>query len=77
MSYIDCQEAMHRLSDYLNRELNESNIKEIHKHLDLCSHCAERYHFEETLLSLIRQKAREDIVPPGLRERLYALLHSE
>ncbi|MCC6445202.1 MAG: zf-HC2 domain-containing protein [Armatimonadetes bacterium] len=75
--YIDCLDAFYRLHDYLSCELGEAQVREIRKHLELCGHCAARYHFEETLFETIREKVHGDRVPATLRARIHALLNGD
>ena len=64
-----CEEVM---QPYLDRELDESQMREAEEHLERCSHCRRRYRFEVSLRRYVRTAASEQM-PVGLREKLAAL----
>ena len=64
-----CEEVM---QPYLDRQLSEEERVEAQAHLDECSYCAKRYHFEESLRVYMRTAGADDM-SPDLKERLSAL----
>ena len=64
-----CEEVM---QPYLDRQLSDTERAEAQAHLDKCSYCAKRYHFEESLRVFVRDAGAEDM-PPELKERLSSL----
>jgi mycothiol system anti-sigma-R factor len=61
------------MQPYLDRELDESQMREAEAHLDGCSYCRRRYRFEVSLRRYVRTAAAEKRMPPELKERLSAL----
>jgi anti-sigma factor RsiW len=60
------------MQPYLDRVLNDAERAEAEAHLDLCSYCRKRYHFEEHLRQFVRQAVVEPM-PPELKQKLVAL----
>ena len=46
---IGCEEALRRLFDYLDHELDESRRAEMEQHLKVCRGCYSRVEFEKRL----------------------------
>ena len=79
MSEMDrgtCEEIVRRLDDYLDRELDESEMAVVRKHLNACEVCANGFEFEDTVLSAIRNKLQDATLPDGLKGRIFARLHT-
>lgn len=74
---MNCNEALHRLDDYLDRELSAEEIREVAAHLDGCGHCSEEFETEEELLAAIREKLRHIRMPADLMERISQRLQQE
>ncbi|MGZ4396284.1 MAG: anti-sigma factor family protein [Gaiellaceae bacterium] len=69
----DCDGCEQMMQPYLDRELTEAQRVEAEAHLDACSYCRKRYHFEESLRTYVRRVAAEEPMPPELKQRLAAL----
>jgi len=69
-----CEEALKRLNEYLDHELNESERTVVIKHLEICKPCLSRFTFEQNLIVSIRQKLCGMAAPQPLKERLKGLL---
>ncbi len=79
MSEMDrrtCEEVVRRLDDYLDRELDESEMALVHEHLNACEVCANGFEFEETVISAIRNKLQDAALPDGLKGRVFARLRA-
>jgi anti-sigma factor (TIGR02949 family) len=73
MSEIDpCDWCEEVLQPYLDRDLNESDVKKVKHHLTECSWCEKRFKFETDLRRLVRQAVVEPM-EPALKEKLAAL----
>jgi anti-sigma factor (TIGR02949 family) len=46
---IDCEEALHRLFEYLDAELDRRSQREMEQHLERCRSCFSRVEFEKRL----------------------------
>ena len=67
-----CEKCEEMMQPYLDRELDESQMREAEGHLDTCSYCRRRYRFEVSLRRYVRTVAIEQM-PPELKARLSAL----
>ena len=79
MSEMDrgtCEEIVRQLDDYLDRELNESEMAVVREHLNACEVCANGFEFEDTVLSAIRNKLQDAALPDGLKGRVFARLRT-
>jgi mycothiol system anti-sigma-R factor len=69
----DCRETMHRLYQYLDRELNEDDQQVVEQHLAHCPPCRDLFRFEENVLTFIGATCRKTEAPPGLHDRVRKL----
>jgi RNA polymerase sigma-70 factor (ECF subfamily) len=73
MSEVDpCDWCEEVLQPYLDRDLNETDVKKVKTHLAGCSWCEKRFKFETDLRRLVRQAAVEPM-EPELKAKLAAL----
>jgi anti-sigma factor (TIGR02949 family) len=66
---VKCEEMM---QPFLDHALSDSEYLEAESHLDTCSYCRKRYHFESTLRQYVRRSCVESM-DPALKEKLSAL----
>lgn len=69
----NCKEAVARLNQYLDRELNDDEQQVVRKHLERCPPCLDLFHFEENVLTFIGDRCRETTAPPSLRDKVQKL----
>ncbi len=69
----DCDGCEQMMQPYLDKALTDDERVEAEAHLDDCSYCRKRYHFEENLRIYVRKAATDEPMPPELKERLAAL----
>jgi anti-sigma factor (TIGR02949 family) len=74
---IDCEEAEARLHDYLKRELTPALAIEVRVHLERCRSCFNHARFEESFLRMLEMRAKQDVCPGALRERILHALRRE
>ena len=75
VEYYQCEEAVRRLTEYLNHELKPDEEDRVQHHLSQCKGCFAKFHFEEALLRTIRERAGQIRAPESLRTRILSLLH--
>ena len=68
-----CDKCEEMMQPYLDRELDEAQVREAEAHLDGCSYCRRRYRFEVSLRRYVRTVAAEKQMAPELKERLSQL----
>jgi anti-sigma factor (TIGR02949 family) len=61
------------MQPYLDRALDDAQVREAEAHLDGCDYCRQRYRFEVSLRRYVRTAAAQKQMPPELKERLAAL----
>jgi hypothetical protein len=73
---MKCEEVELRMIDYLDKTLDESNSREIDKHLETCEKCLDELKDTQKVLNLISKE--DNVVPDGtLRINFYHMLQSE
>ena len=77
IDFYSCEEALNRLNDYLDRELNETERLVVMKHLEICKPCFSRFSFEQTLVISLRQKIVALEAPERVRKRLREILRNQ
>ena len=66
----DCREVLDRVYEYLDGEMNPSDLTKIRVHLEECSPCLRQYDLDEALKALIRRSCACEPAPASLRERI-------
>jgi anti-sigma factor (TIGR02949 family) len=67
-----CDKCEEMMQPYLDGVLSDVQVAEAQKHLNDCSWCAKRYHFEERLRHYVRVAVAEPM-PAELKSKLAAL----
>ena len=70
---ISCEEALERLFDYLDRNLDDGHRHEMETHLSVCRSCYSRVEFERHLQRNLRETG-EQAAPRSLHERVAGLM---
>lgn len=70
---LTCEEVLHHLFAYLDRELDAQTSAEIEHHLETCRGCFTRAEFEKQLKGRVRETGSAP-ASEGLRERIKFLL---
>jgi mycothiol system anti-sigma-R factor len=66
---MDCDQAIHRVYEYLDGELTMWRRRAITRHLDECPPCADGFVFEVELRRVIVSKCHEE-VPTDLKAKI-------
>jgi mycothiol system anti-sigma-R factor len=72
---MNCREAIERLSTFLDRELNELEMREVRLHLDTCPPCIRIFRFEEGVKRLVKRSCTEERASADFRARIERALH--
>ena len=67
-----CGDALSRVYDYLDQELDAASAVAIAGHLDECPDCAEQYRLEQVVKALVHRTCCEERAPEELRVRIVA-----
>lgn len=73
ISLINCEEALRRLFDYLDRELDETRCREMEQHLKISRACYSRAEFEKRLKERLPALGSEQ-APASFRRRIRQLV---
>lgn len=76
MSGHNCDEALARLYEYLDSELDDVTAEGIRSHLDKCGECTGGFDFERRLKAVVRERLSED-VPQQFINRLRSAIQKE
>lgn len=72
---IGCEEALARVYEYLDGELDPGTQERIHRHLEICKRCYPYFDFERLFLDYVREKGlRAGETSEELRRRVGSLL---
>ena len=63
---MNCQEALSRLYDVIDKEASEIDTQEVEEHLRHCHDCAGVYHLERSVNELIQEKLAHQKATPRL-----------
>lgn len=67
---LGCDEALERLYEFLDGELNEDVERAIQQHLAACARCEPQFAHERVFLQFIAKRSHLEHAPPELRKRL-------
>jgi mycothiol system anti-sigma-R factor len=63
-----CEQTMRKLSVYIDRELDEADVRKVKAHLDDCPPCEEVFEFQAGMKRLVRRECCTDEAPARLRD---------
>jgi anti-sigma factor (TIGR02949 family) len=73
---VTCRDAVSRLWEYLDGELQAGNADAIRDHLETCSRCYPHTDFQRAYQRFLARTASMP-VPPGLRRRVFEAILAE
>ncbi len=75
---ISCQEALARVHEYLDGELDETSHRQVAHHFAVCQRCYPHLRLEERFREFLHHHAgQEERAPDHLKEKVLELLASE
>jgi mycothiol system anti-sigma-R factor len=66
----DCDSAKDKLEAYVDRELTDTEMVEVRKHLSDCSDCDHLFDFQEQVKMLVRRKGCTEKAPSELISKI-------
>lgn len=66
----DCNETLRELEAFLDGELSSDAQVSIHAHLEGCMDCLQAFDFHAELRTVVRDKCRNDEMPPTLLAKI-------
>lgn len=67
---MTCQEAVDKLYEYLDREIDDITAAQIEKHLDLCRLCCDHFEFEKKMKDLVQESCVQQKAPSILKNKI-------
>lgn len=74
---ISCEEALGRLFEYLDGELEDVYESQVARHLEVCKRCYPRLRHEEAFLEVVRRASRGERAPERVRQRIVQFVDKE
>jgi anti-sigma factor (TIGR02949 family) len=74
---ISCMEAMEKLQEYLDRELEGVSHAEVAHHFSICKKCFPHLKLEERFRDLLHRSQEDEVCPERVREQVLELLSAE
>jgi anti-sigma factor (TIGR02949 family) len=71
---ITCREAMTRVQEFLDGELEDASIDRVRAHFEVCSRCYPHLRFERSFREALARVTRGEAAPPELKRRVVELL---
>lgn len=71
---ISCEEALRLVHEFLDGELESYSEAQVQQHFDVCQQCYPHLHLESAFRDAMRRAAMGESAPPGLKERIAALI---
>ncbi|MBD3232830.1 MAG: mycothiol system anti-sigma-R factor [candidate division Zixibacteria bacterium] len=67
---MDCKQALLKLYNYLDNELDAIECKEVEEHLKSCKHCFGKAEFERILKKTVQEKCCYEPIPEQLKSSI-------
>lgn len=74
---IRCEEALERLWEFLDGELEAASEASVQNHLEACARCYPRYDFQRAYFELMSRIQERDAVPRQLRRQVFEQILEE
>lgn len=74
---ITCMQAMERLQEYLDGELDHISSEEVAHHFSMCKRCYPHLKLEEQFRGLLHRSQEDEACPEHLRKQVLELLAAE
>ena len=71
---ISCEEALERIHEFMDGELDDVSREEVAAHFEVCARCYPHLRFEERFRERVQAAVRRPEVPEGLRSRVLGIL---
>lgn len=72
---MTCEEAVKKLYEYLDKELDHATTEQIDKHMEICRTCCDHLEFEKNMRNFIQQSCIKEKAPEFLKERILSKLN--
>ncbi|MGI8856787.1 MAG: anti-sigma factor family protein [Thermomicrobiales bacterium] len=73
---MTCQECVDKLQPYLDRSLTDAERSEVDRHLTVCGHCADSFHFEAGILRVVGRCGRSTAASEEFKARIRVVVQT-
>lgn len=74
---IECHEAMEKLFEFLDRELESGEHEQVARHFEVCARCYPHLRFEQSFRDALHRAREGESAPPEIRGRVVDALREE
>ena len=74
---ISCDEALERLFEYLDGELEDPTAEKVAQHFEVCRRCYPRLNFEKAFRNALKGVREGEQAPSGVRDKVLELLQDQ
>jgi anti-sigma factor (TIGR02949 family) len=74
---MTCEEAVKKLHEYIDHELDQVSAEQVERHFELCRMCCDQMEFEKSMKKLIHEYCSGKRAPLFLREKIQDCLGSQ
>ncbi|HBC47133.1 MAG TPA: mycothiol system anti-sigma-R factor [candidate division Zixibacteria bacterium] len=67
---MTCEEAVRKLYEYLDHELDTTTAQQLDKHLEICKSCCDHFEFERKVKTLIKDSCFDEKAPQLLKDKI-------
>jgi mycothiol system anti-sigma-R factor len=67
---MTCEEAVKKLYEYIDKELDQDAMRQIDKHLEICHMCCDHFEFEKRMKSLVQENCFQNKAPKYLKSKI-------
>ena len=69
-----CATALSKLFEYLDKELDKTDVEAFDRHVELCRKCFDRFEFEKALRERIKKTAKDAEPSDACKDRIKNIL---
>jgi mycothiol system anti-sigma-R factor len=71
---VNCTDCLEKLDQYVDRELTDSELAEVKRHLADCPPCEDHYQLQVHMRRVVKVCCDQGVAPEQLRSRLRQIL---
>jgi mycothiol system anti-sigma-R factor len=67
---MTCEEAVKKLYEYIDKELDKETVAQLDRHLEICKSCCDHFELEKKIKSLIQESCFDQKAPQFLKNKI-------
>ncbi|KGN39356.1 mycothiol system anti-sigma-R factor [Knoellia subterranea] len=68
--HADCSEVLHRIYEYLDGEMQPSDVARVAQHLEACGPCLDEHDLDRAVKAAVRRSEEQQACPDQLRVQI-------